>query len=85
LYVGSHETPGESSSLLASQISFTGAGGDSSYLTSSSLNLTSSSGASINMDASGLPSGAYVYFNQISVCVGGKTQKAWVLMSTPED
>ena len=49
------------------------------------LTLSSTSGASVKIDPNGLPSSAYVYFQQIDVCVDGKTKKAWVLMSDPED
>jgi hypothetical protein len=49
------------------------------------ITLSSTSGASIKIDPNALPSGEYVYLQQIDVCVDGKTKKAWVLMSDPKD
>jgi hypothetical protein len=47
-----------------------------------SISLTAG-GTEIKLNPNALPSGTYVYFQQIDICVDGKTKKAWVLMSDP--
>jgi hypothetical protein len=62
--------------------------GSSSSTTLEAGSLTCSGGASAGtvwMSASSLPKGVTAYFQQIDVCVDGKTKKAWVLMSDPKD
>jgi hypothetical protein len=45
---------------------------------------TNTTGTSINLAPHGLPANTYIYFQEIDVCVDGKTKKAWVLMSDPQ-
>ena len=46
---------------------------------------TTSTGTTIKLAPNDLPANTYIYFQQIDVCVDGKTKKAWVLMSDPVD
>lgn len=45
---------------------------------------TNTTGTSINLAPHGLPANTNIYFQEIDVCVDGKTKKAWVLMSDPQ-
>jgi hypothetical protein len=46
---------------------------------------TTNTGTTVKIDPNGLPANTYIYFQQIDICVDGKTKKAWVLMSDPQD
>jgi len=71
IYPGTIESTGESAKMAV----------DDGAITLSTTN----TGTTIKLAPNDLPANTYVYFQQIDICVDGKTKKAWVLMSDPED